>query len=82
MINNNSKSTFNKNQLTNFDLLIDISKRFRGIGTYCGLDKIDLYDEGIYLEDTMTQYEFFKYYFTPTEYIDVENLVDVDTIRI
>lgn len=54
----------------------------RGFGEYVGLGKLDLYDERNYIDGTMTQYEFFKYYFTPTEYINVENLVDVDTVRI
>lgn len=34
------------------------------------------------MEDDICKEEFFKYYFTPTKYINVESLVDVDTVRI
>lgn len=72
LINGKWENVYNRINLNKLKQHIPYNFDNRGFGEYIGKN----------INDTMTQYEFFTYYFTPTEYIDVENLVDVDTIRI
>ena len=57
--------------------------KYQTLGKYSRLT--DYYDYGSdlsFMENEISEEDFFKYYFTPTKYINVEELVDIDTIRI
>ena len=58
-------------------------KTYPTLGNYSRLT--DYYDYGSdvgIIDENISEEDFFKYYYTPTKYVNVEELVDVDTIRI